>query len=56
MDKWRTKQDLKNADLWLPLYDCIKRNNITIEVKWVKGHANHDMNNLCDKLAIEARI
>lgn len=56
IDKWikngwkRNKnEEVKNADLWLELVRLSKYHSI----KWikVKGHADNEYNNLCDKLA-----
>ena len=48
---WRTadKKEVKNLDLWKKLLDAIKGHNVTF-VK-VKGHADNEYNNRCDKLA-----
>jgi len=48
---WRKadKKPVENQDLWKELINLTKNHN----VKWykVKGHADDDMNNRCDKLA-----
>lgn len=51
---WRTasKEPVKNQDLWLRLCHLQRMHSLTWE--WVKGHAGHPMNELCDKLAREA--
>ncbi len=50
---WRTaaKKPVENQDLWKEILNLTKNHN----VKWykVKGHANDELNNLCDKLARE---
>ncbi len=49
---WRRGRDeLKNPDLWARLYELSKIHKI--EFKWVKGHAGHDYNERCDKLATD---
>lgn len=50
---WRTagKKEVKNVDLWKTLLELVERNNVTF-VK-VKGHANNDYNNRCDKIAVD---
>lgn len=53
--KWQNRLNLINKDLWSVVYKYMDENNITIETQWVKGHANHELNNLCDILACEAR-
>ncbi len=48
---WKTadKKPVKNADLWKALDIETKRHNI--EWKWVKGHAGHRENEICDEIA-----
>ncbi len=47
---WRRgKDELKNPDLWERLYDLTKIHKV--EFVWVKGHAGHEYNERCDKLA-----
>jgi len=55
LDKWiRTnfKGGIKNSDLWLRYYELSKKHQI--HFKWVKGHAENEMNNRCDELATQA--
>ncbi|HHW32401.1 MAG TPA: ribonuclease HI [Clostridiaceae bacterium] len=56
LDKWKangwktsSKDDVKNVELWMELDRLNKIHNI----KWikVKGHADNEYNNRCDKLA-----
>lgn len=51
---WRTssKEPVKNQDLWLRLCHLQRVHILTWE--WVKGHAGHPMNELCDSLARDA--
>ncbi len=42
----------KNKDLWLQFHELYIRHNITFV--WVKGHADNEWNNRCDKLATTA--
>jgi len=51
--KLNTKNPVKNIDLWKELILAMKPHDI--EFIWVKGHASNEFNNLCDKLAVEAR-
>jgi ribonuclease HI len=44
---WKRK---KNHDLWEQLDELIARHQITWE--YVRGHAGHDYNERCDKLAV----
>ncbi|MDW6001605.1 ribonuclease HI [Vibrio mangrovi] len=48
---WKTadKKPVKNADLWQALDEETRRH--TIEWHWVKGHAGHRENEICDELA-----
>ena len=52
---WLTanRQPVKNKDLWIALSDQAERH----VVRWikVKGHANDELNNRADKLAVAAR-
>lgn len=50
--KTANKQKVKNADLWLELLEQLKRHEV--KAIWIKGHAGHEENELCDKLAKEA--
>lgn len=51
---WTTadKKPVKNADLWQLLDKESQRHQI--EWKWVKGHAGHRENEMCDELARHA--
>jgi ribonuclease HI len=42
----------KNKDLWVKFYDLYKRHQV--KFVWVKGHADNEYNNRCDKLATSA--
>jgi len=47
---WRRGRDeLKNPDLWERLYGLTKIHKV--EFVWVKGHAGHEYNERCDRLA-----
>lgn len=50
---WRTagKKEVKNSDLWLKLLELTKTHVVTF-IK-VKGHADNEYNNRCDKIAVE---
>ncbi len=49
----RNKKDYAlNPDLWEKLLDLISQHEI--QFIWVKGHAGHDENERCDKLAVAA--
>ena len=52
-NNWK-KSDNKpaiNPDLWEKLLNLLK--NHEYEINWVKGHAGHPENELCDKLATD---
>ncbi len=51
---WKTagKKPVKNQDLWERFIDLIEKHSLTIE--WVKGHAGHTENEICDSLAVKA--
>ncbi len=48
---WKTadKKPVKNADLWQALDKETARHQV--EWKWVKGHAGHRENEICDEIA-----
>jgi ribonuclease HI len=47
------KRPVANRDLWEPLVDLVEeRGDVTF--RWVKGHSGHPMNDLVDRLAVEA--
>jgi len=50
---WRNsaKKDVKNVDLWNDLINLNKKHAVTF-IK-VKGHADNEYNNKCDKIAVE---
>lgn len=55
LDKWiKTgfKGGIKNKDLWMRYHALSKKHHI--HFKWVKGHAENELNNRCDELATEA--
>ena len=49
-DNWKRK---KNNDLWDRFDKAIKRHK-SVNFEWIKGHANNEINNRCDRLAVEA--
>jgi ribonuclease HI/uncharacterized phage-like protein YoqJ len=54
---WKTsaKQPVKNRDLWEPLIELVReRGDVTF--RWVKGHSDDPMNDLVDRLAVEAAM
>ena len=56
--KWKKagftkKGGLKNAELWRELDGLLQRHQVSFH--WVKGHADNEMNNRCDRLAVAQR-
>jgi len=53
-NNWKTskKEDVKNKDLWIELYDLNK--SLNIKWNWVKAHAGNPMNEEVDLLAKRA--
>lgn len=58
-ESWRRngwkKSDKKpalNSDLWAQLLDLCERHDVTFN--WIKGHAGHEENERCDRLAVDA--
>lgn len=57
--KWRSKgwklssgDRAANIDLWTRLLGLLEKHQV--EFRWVKGHAGHAENELCDELSVEA--
>lgn len=51
---WRRKDgELKNSELWQRLDELLAAHAVTF--RWVKGHAENDLNNRCDALAVAER-
>ncbi len=48
----KKKEAVKNADLWKRL-EAAKAPH-ELEFIWVKGHADNELNNLCDEMAVAA--
>lgn len=46
------KQPAVNPDLWAELLDLTE--GLTIEFRWVKGHAGNEFNERCDELAVSS--
>jgi len=46
------KQPVANTDIWMPLVDLVQQRQPTF--RWVKGHSGDPMNDLVDRLAVEA--
>lgn len=48
------KKPVANRDLWEPLVDTYRTDPNRIRFRWVKGHGSDRMNDLVDRLAVEA--
>jgi ribonuclease HI len=47
------REPVANRDLWEPLIELVlARKNVSF--RWVKGHSGHPMNDLVDRLAVDA--
>ncbi len=53
---WRNsqRQPVANQDLWMPLLQLYLARAGEITFRWVKGHGSDPMNDLVDRLAVEA--
>ena len=51
---WKRKGgELKNPDLWQTLDELLRTHQVSFH--WVKGHADNEFNNRCDRLAVAQR-
>ena len=52
LNNWKSsnKKPVKNKDLWVRLDDSCKKHKVNW--KWVKAHANNELNNQVDELAV----
>lgn len=48
------KKPVANRDLWEPLIDAYRADVDRLRFRWVKGHGSDAMNDLVDRLAVEA--
>ena len=58
LTKWKAagftkKGGLKNAELWRELDGLLQKHDVRFV--WVKGHADNEYNNRCDKMAVRER-
>jgi len=48
---WKRKGgEVKNPDLWIKLVPLLEKHKVAFN--WVKGHADNELNNRCDELAV----
>lgn len=54
LDAWQSRQfkNVKNEDLWRRFIPLIKKHKVHFH--WIKGHAGHPENEICDQLAVSA--
>lgn len=50
------KKPVANRDLWEPLVDAYRGGSGRIRFRWVKGHSGDPMNEMVDRLAVEAAV
>jgi ribonuclease HI len=52
--RWEAKsfRKIKNPDLWIRFLNIYRKHNV--KFIWIKGHAGHPENELCDRLAVES--
>ena len=48
------RKPVANRDLWEPLVDAYRSEPGRLAFRWVKGHGGDPMNDLVDRLAVEA--
>lgn len=48
-----SRQPVANRDLWEPLVELVAERG-DVAFAWVKGHSGHPMNDLVDRLAVQA--
>ncbi|MBR5501910.1 MAG: ribonuclease HI [Oscillospiraceae bacterium] len=48
------KETLPNLELWKKLYALLSQQDV--EFIWVRGHADNEYNERCDRLAVAARL
>jgi ribonuclease HI len=55
---WKTaaRRDVANRDLWSKLSELTDAFPVSIDWRWVKGHAGCSENEVCDQLASEALV
>ena len=50
----KAKKPVANRDLWEPLIEEYRRDPSRVRFRWVKGHSNDAMNDIVDRLAVDA--
>jgi len=54
--RWESKsfRKIKNPDLWIRFLNIYRKHKV--KIIWIKGHAGHKENELCDRLAVESSL
>ena len=50
----KAKKPVANQDLWMPLVELYRADPQRLRFRWVKGHSGDTMNDIVDRLAVEA--
>ncbi len=52
--RWEAKsfRKIKNPDLWIRFLNIYRKHNVRFI--WIKGHAGHPENEICDRMAVES--
>ena len=50
----KARKPVANRDLWEPLVEAVQSDPGRVTFRWVKGHSDDPMNDLVDRLAVEA--
>lgn len=56
INDWHGRKRNKNKDLWEKFQAAREGCHHHIEYKWIRGHSNHQWNDMADQHASEARI
>lgn len=51
----RREGELQNVDLWKEIYSLVKLYS-SVELRWIRGHDDNELNERCDRLALQARM
>src|SRR5438094_4851264 len=52
----KARKPVANRDLWEPLIELYRADPTRVRFTWVKGHSGDVMNDLVDRLAVEAAV
>ena len=54
-NNWSKKGGIKNLDIVQPLYKMYHPNRKLLHIKWTRGHAGTELNEMADRWASQAR-